>query len=187
VVQVNFTLLGLRLVVGRPIVELANQMVSLDDVFGAEGRRLASQLYDARTWTARFALLDRALVARIQQSRRVPTAVTGTYGVLVRTLGAARIASLAEAAGCSQKHLITQFTSEIGLTPKVFARVLRFGRAAELLVAEGGGTLAEIALECGYYDQSHFNRDFREFAGVTPAALVASRLPNRGGFAVLDR
>jgi AraC-like DNA-binding protein len=183
VVQVNFTLLGLRAIVGRPIADLTNRMVSLADVFGAEGERLAARLYDLGTWPARFAALDQLLLARLQRSRAIPPIVAATYRDLVRTAGAARITDIAEAAGCSRKHLIAQFASEIGLTPKVFARVLRFGRAAELLKAADGGRLVDIALACGYYDQSHFNRDFKAFAGVTPAALMASRLPERGGFA----
>jgi AraC-like DNA-binding protein len=82
---------------------------------------------------------------------------------------------------------VAQFREHIGLAPKALARVLRFGKAVEYIKsAAPGGTLrlADIALDCGYYDQAHFARDFRTFAGVTPTELIASALPDSAGFSV---
>jgi AraC-like DNA-binding protein len=180
--QINFTILGARFFFGRPMHELVNRVVPLDDAFGAEGRRLEMALYDARDWAARFDLLDAAIAARIARAQAPPLAVTHVMRRLVRAHGAVRIGALAAEVGWSHKHLVSQFTEEIGLTPKTLARVLRFGLAAERLASSEGGHLADIAVDCGYYDQSHFTRDFRAFTGVTPTELLASRLPNRGGF-----
>jgi AraC-like DNA-binding protein len=64
--------------------------------------------------------------------------------------------------------------------PKLFARLLRFEHALEL--ADGGGVgWAEIAQRCGYYDQAHMIGDFQQFAGHSPAAYVAMKLPDGGG------
>ena len=180
--QINFTILGARMFFGRPMYELANRVVSLDDAFGAEARRLEMALYDAEDWAARFDLLDDAIAARIARAKLPPPAVTHVMRRLVRSHGAVPIGTLATEAGWSHKHLVSQFTEQIGLAPKTLARVLRFGRAAGRLASSTGGHLADIAIDCGYYDQSHFTRDFRAFAGVTPTELLASRLPNRGGF-----
>ena len=59
-----------------------------------------------------------------------------------------------------------RFREHVGLPPKALARILRFERAAERL--RGGADLSDAALDSGYYDQAHFNRDFKAFAGVTP-------------------
>jgi len=180
--QINFTILGARLFFGRPMHALANRVVPLDDAFGAEARRLEMALFDADDWAARFDLLDDAIAARIARATLPPPAVTHVMRRLVRSHGAIPIGALAGESGWSHKHLVSQFTEQIGLTPKTLARVLRFGLAADRLASANGGHLADIAIDCGYYDQSHFTRDFREFAGVTPTELLASRLPNRGGF-----
>ena len=78
-----------------------------------------------------------------------------------------RIGALAEAIGCSRKHLVSQFRAQVGLPPKSVARILRFERAEKLLSRSGARPL-EVALACGYFDQSHLIRDFRELAGATP-------------------
>jgi AraC-type DNA-binding domain-containing proteins len=108
--------------------------------------------------------------------------VSCAWSRLVSSGGRASIGGIVRAAGCSQKHLIAQFREEIGLSPKTLARVLRFGRAVQIIKEGGGGRLVEIAQDCGYYDQAHFSRDFRAFAGVTPTELIASQIPDRGGF-----
>lgn len=185
-VQINFTLLGARLFLQQPLKALANREVPLDDVLGKEGRELEMMLYDAPTWEARFDLLDRVIMTRVRGPRAVPEAVAHAWQRLVCRAGQVSIGDLAEEAGWSRKHFVGQFSEHIGLTPKVVARVLRFGRAAELLKVSERGRFADIAYACGYYDQAHFTRDFTAFAGVSPTALLSSQLPNRGGFVVQD-
>ena len=182
-VQINFTILGARLFLQQPLNALANREVPLDDVLGSFGRRLEMDLYEAPTWAERFDILDRVILARIAGAR-VPPAVAFAWQQLVCRAGQIGIAALVEQSGWSHKHFVAQFTEHIGLPPKAMARVLRFGRAAQLLQASERGRFAEIAYACGYYDQAHFTRDFTAFAGVSPTELLASALPNRGGFVV---
>jgi AraC-like DNA-binding protein len=180
--QINMSILGARLFLGRPLRDLRNRAVELDDMIGGDAHRLTMELYDAPTWEARFTILDRVLSSRILTAKGPSAAVTWTCRRLVETGGRVSIGALVAEVGFSQKHLIGQFREQIGLSPKTFARVLRFGRAIGI-IKNGGARLAEIAQDCGYYDQAHFSRDFHAFAGVTPTELVRSQLPDGGGFA----
>ncbi len=182
-IQVNLTILGARLFLGRPLHELTNRVVALDDLFGRAASRLVMELYDAPTWDARFAMLDREIAARIARARAPSPAVLWTWRRLVDTHGRIGIATLVGEVGWSQKHLIAQVRDEIGLPPKTLARVLRFGRAVQQIKG-GRGRLIDIANDCGYYDQAHFSRDVRAFAGVTPTELVTSLMRDQGGFVV---
>jgi AraC-like DNA-binding protein len=88
---------------------------------------------------------------------------------------------LAGELGCSRRHLARSFGSELGLPPKALARVLRFEHAVGLM--RSGRELADVAYSCGYYDQPHFNRDFRALAGTTPSDYLARALPEGSGIA----
>jgi AraC-like DNA-binding protein len=183
-IQINFTILGARLFLQQPLQPLANREVPLDALLGREASDLENELFEARSWANRFDILDRVVISRICASRPLPGAISCAWDQLVRHAGQVQIRRLAEDVGWSHKHFIAQFTEHIGIAPKAMARVMRFGRAAELLKVSERGRLAEIAHACGYYDQAHFTRDFRAFAGVTPTELLASQLPDGGGFSM---
>ena len=185
-VQINFTILGARLFLGLPLEAMRNRAVPLDDVLGADARRLSMQLYDAPDWDARFDILDREVAARLSIARVPSPEVLWAWRRILESGGRVPIASLVGETGWSQRHLIARFREHIGLPPKTMARVLRFSRAAQALRQDNRPKLADIACDCGYYDQAHFTRDFRAFAGVTPRELVASLLPDGAGI-VADR
>ena len=182
-IQVNFTPLGARRFLGVPGAELTNLVVELDDVLGPAARELSARLAEAPDWDARFALLDAAILRRIDASRPVSPDVDFAWRRLEASAGAAPVGAIAQALGCSRRHLSKRFGEEVGLAPKAFARVLRFSRAATLLREGGIDSCADVAYTCGYYDQPHFNRDFRELASTTPGDYVARLLPDGFGVA----
>jgi AraC-like DNA-binding protein len=179
--QIDFTILGMRLFLGRPLADLTNRGVALEDIFGPDGRRVTTALHDAPTWQARFDLLDREIGSRIAAAKPPTAEVLCTWKRIVDSGGLVTIGALVDETGWSQKHLISQFREHIGLAPKTFARVMRFGRAVDRLRRGEHASLTDLALDCGYYDQSHFDRDFRVFAGVTPTDLLRT-LGSAGGF-----
>ena len=183
-VQVNFTLLGIRLLVGRPIEDMKNRAFAPEEIFGEFARELTHRLYDATSWDTRFECLDHALAMRMGDPLDVPAGVRCAWHRLVASRGRSSIASIVQEVGWSQRHFIARFKHEIGVSPKVFARMLRFGRVVRAIRADPSADLADLAIASGYYDQSHLNRDVREFAGTTPGELLESLLPDRGGFAV---
>lgn len=194
-IQLNLTPLGAHVLLGLPMHELTNRVVELDHLLGADGELLVEQLHDASDWSERFAILDQALVRRLDAARPASPDVAWAWGRLVESGGRLPVGELCEELGCSRKHMLRRFKEQIGVAPKTYARVLRFQRAVHLLghrdgaswidAGERGGgremSWSEIALECGYFDQAHMNRDFRQFAGASPRELAASLLPDGGG------
>jgi AraC-like DNA-binding protein len=178
--QVDLTPIGAHLVFGVPMHELANRVVDVEDVLEGD-RHLVARLEAASSWEARFALLDGVLVARVGAASRPAPEILLAWRALQDTNGAVRVSTLAERLGCSRRRLLARFREHVGLAPKTVARIIRFGRAVELLQDGRRRSLTELSYECGYFDQAHFNRDFREFAGTTPSEFARRLIPDGGG------
>ena len=170
-VQAYLTPLGARRFFGVPMGELTHRVVEVEDLLGRRwAAELAERLYEAPDWPARLALLERAIAARVLEAPPLAPELEWAWRRLQDTDGAVPVAALTEEVGWSRRHLAATLREQAGLPPKALARLLRFERAAALLRAPDGPPPAAVALDCGYYDQAHLNRDFRAFAGVTPAA-----------------
>ncbi|HZA89831.1 MAG TPA: helix-turn-helix domain-containing protein [Solirubrobacterales bacterium] len=183
-IEVNLTPLGTYLLLGVPMEALTNRVVDLEDLLGGAAALLVEQLHEAPSWDARFDLVDEFVAARLAQARPPSPSVAWAWKRLGENRGRLEIGALAGELGCSRKHLIAQFREQVGLPPKMVARILRFRGVLESLERGNGTRLAEVAQECGYYDQAHLNRDFREFAGITPTEFLDRRLPGGEGSAV---
>lgn len=180
-IQVMLTPLGAHALLGGiPMHELANRTIGLDALFGAEAERLAARLHDAPAWEARFAIIDRFIAGRVERGRTPPAGVAHAWRRLSESGGQMEVGALAREIGCSRKYLLSRFREQVGLAPKSVARVLRFERAVRLLGGAGADVRwSDLALGCGYYDQAHFIRDFRQFSGSTPGAFLRARLEGR--------
>ena len=165
-IQAYLTPLGAERLFRMPMGELAGGGADLAELLGPAAGELAERLYLAPDWPARFALLERFIAARVHAAPPATPELEWAWGRLLASDGAAPIGSLAREIGWSRRHLAARFREHLGLPPKPLARILRFERAAARLRA--GAALTDAALDSGYYDQAHFNRDFRAFAGVTP-------------------
>ncbi len=180
-IEVHLTPLGARALFGVPMHELTNRVVELDDLLGRRAHELIDRLWEADGWERRFAILDATFAARAERATPPQPELSWAWGRLRSSAGRARVGALATELGWSNRRLIDRFREGIGLPPKAIGRVLRFERVSRLLQHVEEPRLAEVALDCGYYDQAHLNRDFRQFAGTTPGEYLARRLPSGGG------
>jgi AraC-like DNA-binding protein len=173
-IHVELTPLAAYALFGMPMRELAHGLVDLPALLGKDAARLADRLASTRRWPDRLALLQTQLAERISRGPQPAPAVAWAWQQLRAANGRIRIQHLVEQSGLSHRHLVAQFTEQIGLTPKAVARVLRFEHSLALLSRPATG-LAQVAVAAGYYDQAHLNREFRALAGCSPAALRDSR------------
>lgn len=172
-VQVDLTPLAARMIFRLPMSELAREVVTVEDLLGREGRLLEERLHETADWPTRFALIEKTLAAKLVAAEPPPPDLDWAWRRLVASRGRLRVMDLAIELGCSRKHLAARFREHVGLPPKLFARMLRFSHASELIGKTDEGNLAQLAAHCGYYDQAHLDRDFRYFADTTPTGFRA--------------
>jgi AraC-like DNA-binding protein len=180
-VQVDLTPVGAHLLFGLPMHELSQRVVTLEELFGRAGALLRETLAEAAGWAERFDVVDEFLLARLDVARSPVPSVTRALGRLRDSGGTVPVGAIAAEIGCSPRHLITRFREQVGVTPKMLARILRFERAVALVDSRTEMSWAEIAQVCGYYDQAHLIRDFNQFAGCPPGEFARRRLPDGGG------
>jgi AraC-like DNA-binding protein len=184
-IQLAVSPLGARALLGRPAGELAGIDVDGSDVLGTVARELHERLREADSWAARFALLDQILLGHADLDQQVTPDIAEAWRLLTRSGGTIGAGDLAGRVGWSPRYLQRRLLAETGLTPKAAARVIRFDRARRTLqgqaATDGGaraGTLAGLAAGCGYYDQAHLAREFRELAGCPPSTWLAEEFRN---------
>jgi len=159
---------------GVPADELVDRHVELESLWSfSEASLLREQLCAATTATHRFHLLEQALLTHLLRARKRPRLSSIALPFMQRS--GASIREIARAVGLSHRYFIQSFEDEVGMTPKLFLRVQRFQRVLTMAAHGKGAHWAQVAEQCGYFDQSHLIRDFVSFAGITPAQFTQQR------------
>jgi AraC-like DNA-binding protein len=179
-IQVDFTPIGARQLLQLPMHLVSKRTTALTDLLGSKADRLVEQLAETADWQKRFVTLDNFLLSRIRGARKPAREIDWAWRQLDLSGGSIRVEKITGQLGWTRKRLVKAFRDEIGIPPKVLARVLRFRRALVEFNTQTIVDFSRLALECGYSDQAHMIRDFKNFSGLTPAGLVRVYSPEAG-------
>lgn len=156
---------------GDAVDQFSNRNWALEDLWGSKAGHLRDRLREAGGPRERLRLLERFLLERFaaKLGRRDPlrlAAIEFARDRFARAPGQATVREVARSTGWSQRRFSQVFREEVGFSPKVWCRIQRFQRAVERLHAGVEVPWAQLALDCGFYDQSHFANEFRAFSGI---------------------
>jgi len=155
-----------ELLLGAPAGELAERHTRLDDLWGHAAEEARERLAAAGSDTA-LDLLQTLLIARLPKMRGIHPAVAHA---LARFATTGHVNKVVDESGYCHRRFIALFRESVGLSPKVYCRVLRFQTAIDRIADDPEMPWASLAAASGYSDQPHFTRDFGAFTGVTPGA-----------------
>lgn len=161
---------------GTSPVEIVDAHIQLKDVWGSRADELREQLLEVGSPAAQLELMEAVLQARLRRAREGHPAVQAAVLALRAGASEVRVAEVTTAVGLSHRRFVELFEREVGLTPKLYARLQRFHQVKERIAVAGAPhSWATFALECGYSDQSHMIREFVGFADMTPLSYLRSR------------
>lgn len=161
-----------------PASEMEEASVDLSDVWPKRADEIRHRLLEACDVDCTLKVLEQCLLEQIARPLELHSAVAYALEQFRGSRNGGRIGAVNQAIGLSPRRFIELFHRQVGLTPKVFCRVQRFQRVLQAVHGKRDADWTRIALNSGYYDQAHFNHDFRSFAGLTPSAYLASATPH---------
>ena len=170
----------------RPMRDVVGLSVDLADLVGPAAGELAERCDAAPSVAARFRIVAEWIAGRLARTRGMDEAIAWAVSRLDDSGGTVPIRELRAHVGMSKARLAGLFREQVGLTPKLYARVVRFHQTLGMLQAGGPGRLTDVALDARYYDQPHMNAEFRALGGLTPSEFLAARHPVGDGTTAND-
>ncbi len=162
---------GTQPLLGIPAAVIGESVALLDDVIGAEAGVIEERVLGGPAEGSMGRLAD-CLIERRRAAEAPDETARRAVALIHGASGRKRIDSLLGDLNVSARRLERNFLTHVGMSPKLFSRLVRFDRAVRDLGARGATPWSQFALAHGYTDQAHFINEFREFAGVTPAEFA---------------
>jgi AraC-like DNA-binding protein len=182
IIAVRFFPQGLQAFLKLPLREITDQWVSMQDVFGNGWKDIEDRLPEAGTAESRAQLLQSFLLQQMLRNNNYDHLAEEWVTRILGSGGLVSVDDLTKGQRISYRHMERRFTSAVGINPKMLARITRLQQFLKAVQRGQVNSLTALACDMGYYDQSHFVKDFKSFTGLTPrqyfsgAHLLAGQL-----------
>ena len=161
---------GLYRLIGIPMSHIFDDGFDATDIIGNEMNKVNLQLKEAITFEDVKNVIEKFLFCKVQKLKAI-LPFDFAMKELIHHHGNIAIEKIASLSCLSLRQFERKCIERIGMPPKLFARLARFSNAHRLKGQQSQLSWTSIAYECGYFDQMHLIRDFKEFAGVTPTIM----------------
>lgn len=152
--------------INMPLHEFRNALVTITDVWGDDANALLEALDKAVDIQQKIKIIEDFLITRF--SLYDVSRIDQALDYIEATRGFISVQDIASKVGLSEPHFRKRFKEDIGLSPAQYCKIKRMHASMELLEQEPGRSLTELTYLLGYFDQSHFIKDFKSIAGSSP-------------------
>jgi AraC-like DNA-binding protein len=161
---------------------LANKATPLNEIFEEAGRQLEKEVLSATTTEARIDLCEHFFLKLLSEQHTVQRTVALCVDAMLKVNGSLSVKEISSRLDINRRQLERLFSEKIGLSPKQLSKIVRLQSALKLMLNEENTRLTSVAYDTDYYDQAHFNKDFKEFTGLTPKKFFSENLKMSGLF-----
>jgi AraC-like DNA-binding protein len=177
-IHIRFQPGGLFKLLRIPMTELVHQNIDAELIFGQDIKEVQEQLTEAKCYDAMFLILNNYFQKKIRQIKGNNQPIDKIGQIILENPQGFNLEKTAKDACLSHRQFEKRFTQQVGLTPKYYARICRFYQAYELKEYQPNLDWLSVAIQTGYTDYQHLVKDFKQFAGTTPNALIQESLNN---------
>lgn len=171
-ISIRFSATGAYLFFGIPMKDIAGSSTDLTNAWGPIAHEIEDRIQNCHSNTERVSVIQHYLYIQATKSYTLNKTISFCLNEIARTNGQLPMSNLAKTAGVSNRQLLRQFDQYVGMSPKEFARIVKFNGALQYMAGNSSASMIHTAHTCGYYDQAHFIRDFKEYAGLTPTEYM---------------
>ena len=164
-----------------PPSDITDKHIPLNKIFPGKAESLVKQMIHVRSFSQRVHIFERFLSEIISDSRQIPM----QYKATIRTIYQESIMDLGLEkekpfqTGFSNRHTRRIFKKYVGISPKLFKRIIRYQKSLNLINTHPKQSMAYLAAKQGYFDQSHFIKEFKRFQGMTPVEFIRKFIVNK--------
>ncbi|WP_026308946.1 helix-turn-helix transcriptional regulator [Spirosoma spitsbergense] len=173
-VGIVFKPAGMSSLFGLPMYEFTDERVDLTDVLGKSLTNVQGPILEAGNPVERVQLLEQFLLRQLAKKNPSFDRTDYTANLIVERKGVVNVSELMDDLYVCRRQFERQFLQKVGISPKYYARVRRVGHLCAQLASQRWqiNDWHELIYQCGYYDQSHFIREFTQFTGKRPSLYV---------------
>lgn len=172
--SIRFQPHGLKPFVNFNVNRITDDVINIEDVWNSAGEKLANEMITATSNEIRIKIIEDFLLAQLKEISNdvIPSSVKQ----IEQASGMISIDEVASDAYLGRRQFERKFSETVGLSPKMFARIIRFNYVLKLIEKKEWNNLSQLAQDGGFYDQAHFIKDFKDFTGLNPKSYFAEDL-----------
>ena len=148
--------------------ELTDERICFSEICSESCKDLHQSIGGAQSKKEKVQLLEDYLLRILERPKYGEEAIIESANKIFESKGQTNITELLDKVPMSRRNFERKFLEEVGVSPKTYAKIRRFGYTCSLMAGNRDVNLMDVLCEGGYYDQSHFIKDFKYFSGRTP-------------------